>query len=129
MLSLLDYCNFSHNISSKEISICLLHSFGSLNFFCDKCFLFTFIFLLYNWNKIDSFIHSPAQFILKKSISKPDDLFENIASVIPSEDEVVLIEEKASVYLKDIKGALSSRFNCSIRFMACGVYQKDSGCH
>ena len=40
--------------------------------------------------------------------------------MIPSIDEVVLLEEKALVYLKDIKGALNSRFNCSIRFMASG---------
>ena len=60
------------------------------------------------------------KFILKNSISKADDILTNVASMIPSTDEVVLLEKKASVYHKAIKGALSSRFNCSIRFMACG---------
>ena len=82
------------------------------------CLLLYFCFII-GTKLIHSFIRR-RKFILKKSISKPDDIFENIASMIPSEDEVVLIEEKASVYLKDIEGALSSRFNCSIRFMACG---------
>ena len=67
------------------------------------------------------------KFILKNNNNKADDLFTNIASMIPSVDEVVLLEEKALVYLKDIKGALSIRFNCPIRFMACGSLSERFG--
>ena len=64
-------------------------------------------------------IHSH-KFILKNNINKAGDIAINIASTIPSLDEVILLEERALVYLKDIKGALSNRFNCAIRLMACG---------
>ena len=60
------------------------------------------------------------KFILKNNINKVDDIAINIASVTPSLDEVILLEEKALVYLEDIKRAFSSRFNCEIRSMACG---------
>ena len=50
-----------------------------------------------------------------------------IASLIPSVDEVVLLEEKALRYLNGIKGALSSRFNCEIHFMACGSLSERFG--
>ena len=100
---------YAYYIASAALISSVINAFCLLLYFC----------FIIGTKLIHSFIRR-RKFILKKSISKPDDLFENIASVIPSEDEVVLIEEKASVYLKDIKGALSSRFNCSIRFMACG---------
>ena len=58
--------------------------------------------------------------ILKKNINTVDDIAINVTSTIPSLDEVVLLEEKALVYFKDIERALSSRFNCEIRLMACG---------
>lgn len=47
--------------------------------------------------------------------------------MIPSVDEVVFLEKKVLVYLKDIKGALSSRFNCAIRFLACGSLSESFG--
>ena len=67
------------------------------------------------------------KFILKNNVNTVDDLFTNIASLIPSVDEVVLLEEKALRYLNGIKGALSSRFNCQIHFMACGSLSERFG--
>ena len=61
-----------------------------------------------------------SKFILKNNINKADDIAINIASTMPSLDEAILLEEKALVYLKDIKGALSRRFHCPIRLMTCG---------
>ena len=47
--------------------------------------------------------------------------------MITSVDEVVFLEKKALVYLKDIKGALSSKFNYAIRFLACGSLSERFG--
>ena len=60
------------------------------------------------------------KWILKTNIDKPNDLFRNIASMIPNEEKVDYLEEKALVYLKWIKEALESRFNYTIRFVASG---------
>ena len=60
------------------------------------------------------------KWILKTNIDKPNDLFTNIASMIPSEEKVDCLEEKALVYLKGIREALKNRFKCTIRFMASG---------
>ena len=60
------------------------------------------------------------KWILKADIDKPNDLFKNIASMIPNEEKVDYLEEKALVYLRGIKEALESRFNCAIRFVASG---------
>ena len=57
---------------------------------------------------------------LKKNINKADDLFTNFASMIPSLDEVIVLENNALAYLEDIKGALRSS-NCAIRIMACVI--------
>ena len=57
---------------------------------------------------------------LKTHINEQSDLFTNIASMIPSEVQVIVLEEKALVYLKDIKEAFSRRFNYEIRFMTSG---------
>ena len=57
---------------------------------------------------------------LKKNINKADDLFTNFASMIPSLDQANVLENKALTYLQGIKGALSSKFGCEIRIMACG---------
>ena len=59
------------------------------------------------------------KFILENNINKVDDIAINVASAIPSSDEVIHLEEKALVYLKDIKTALSSRFNCKICLITC----------
>ena len=67
------------------------------------------------------------KFILKNNADTVDDLFTNIASLIPSVDEVVLLEEKALGYLNGIKAALSSRFNCAIHFTACGSLSERFG--
>ena len=67
------------------------------------------IILLYN-----------GKFILKNGINEADDPITNIASVIPSADEVVLTKEKVLIYFKDIKETLSSGFNCEIRLITCG---------
>ena len=58
--------------------------------------------------------------ILNNSISEADDLFTNIASMIPTGDEVNLLERKAQVYLKYIKRDFRNRFIWSIDFMTCG---------
>ena len=60
------------------------------------------------------------KFILKGGINKADDLITNIASVIPDIYEIIYLEHNALVYFGDIRGALSSRFSCPIRLMACG---------
>ena len=78
-----------------------------------------FIFLPYPIDKCIQKIYS-RKFVLKNKYNKLDDISINIASTIPSLDEVILLEEKALVCLKDIKGALSKRFNCPIRLIPCG---------
>ena len=60
------------------------------------------------------------KFILKNNINTADNVFTNIASMIPSLDEMVLLENKALAYIEGFKGALSSRFNCAIHLVACG---------
>ena len=60
------------------------------------------------------------KWILKTNIDKPNDLFRNIASMIPNKEKVDYLEEKALFYLKRIKEALESRFNCTICFVASG---------
>ena len=57
---------------------------------------------------------------VKSNINKADDLFTKFASMILSVNEVIALENDALAYLEGIKGALSSRFNCPIRIMACG---------
>ena len=58
--------------------------------------------------------------ILRTNIKKPNDIFTNIMALIPSEDEVDLLEEKALVSLQDIKEAISSKFNCAINILLSG---------
>ena len=58
--------------------------------------------------------------ILNNSISKADDLFTNIASMIPTGDKVDLLECKAQVYLKYIKRAFRNRSDWPITFKTCG---------
>ena len=60
------------------------------------------------------------KYILKDRINKANDPITNISSVIPSEDDVVRINEKALAYFQDIKEPLSSEFNCKICLMDCG---------
>ena len=80
-----------------------------------------FIFLCYScvwW--LPKSIFRRRKLIMNKNISKADDLFPNIASMIPSVDEVDFLEGKVLRYFKDIKKALISSFNCEICFMASG---------
>ena len=60
------------------------------------------------------------KFILKNNINTADNVFTNITSMIPSLDEMVLLENKALAYIEGFKGTLSSRFNCAIHLVACG---------
>ena len=70
--------------------------------------------------------HGPQMFldrrkwILKTNIDKPNDLFTNIASMIPNEEKVNYLEEKALDCFSGIKEALESTFNCTIHFVASG---------
>ena len=68
-------------------------------------------------------------FLLKNNININNkyQFFANIISLIPSVDEMVLLEEEAVVYLKDINGVLSNRFNCAVRFITCGSLSEGFG--
>ena len=83
------------------------------------CFCISIIIPFFDFVSIQDKIDR-RKFILKNNINKVDDIATNIASATPSLDEVILLEEKALVYLEDIKRDLSSRFNCEIRLKACG---------
>ena len=75
--------------------------------------LFFILLLVYRWLL-------RYKFKLKNNINKADDLFTNFASMIPSVDEVIVLENNALPYLEAIKGALRGSFNCEIGIMACG---------
>ena len=68
-------------------------------------------------------------FLLKNNIDIDNkyQFFANIIPPIPTVDEIVLLEEKAIVYLKDINGVLSNRFNCAVRFIVCGSLSEAFG--
>ena len=54
------------------------------------------------------------------NINKANDIFTNIMALVPSKDEVDLLEENTLVYLQGIKEALSSRFNCAVSILPSG---------
>ena len=64
---------------------------------------------------------------LKETSINQMNFFSNTMSMIPSKNQVNLLEKKALVYLEPINETLSKRFNCTIRFMASGSIRERFG--
>ena len=95
--------------------IMLIFATNSYIYFCLIVVLSLYFILEYAYRYLKHY-----KFKLKNNINEADDLFTNFASMIPSLDQANVLENKALTYLQGIKGALSSKFGCEIRIMACG---------
>ena len=123
MLYIIYFVAIFHVLISIIIILALMMDVGE-----QKNYITLFLFVSF-WLILFGVIFGPRflkqrKFLLKGGINKADDLITNIASVIPDIYEIIYQEHNALVYFGDIRGALSSRFSCPIRLMACGSIPK-----